>query len=130
MYAGFLIMSGQSGYSPWFSRQATSAKFVFEFIQSGGALPDGTSIDDQVTITVFTKKADEAGDGTPYGTTLTLTTDGNSLPYFAELLVTGGSGMEDLVRFKFESPVAMASLDELSRWNCIRALAPVWFEKA
>lgn len=129
MYIGQLIMSGQTANTRWMQRGGDSARFTYQFVSSGGSVPDGTSPTDAVTFKVYTKNSDEQGDGTLVGSGVTLTTAG-----FDEEEITGASGLKELVRFEISSPVVTVTVDtapwDIVRWVYFRILAPIWYNKA
>ena len=83
-----------------------------------------TGVDPKLTVKVFTKTSDEAGDGDDSSTSTALeaTATGQAdQEWVAESLTPG---LEDLCRYKF----TFAKNDGNSDFVLFRMLAPVWFD--
>lgn len=97
-------------YSPWFSREGDHAFFCLEIVALSEAV---------VQVEVFTKAAEDPGDGTAVSGSLSASSVGKTEAEFG--------GLEQLVWFKYTVSVDAASL-ESSAWALFRMLPPVWFD--
>src|SRR5262245_32959942 len=96
-------------YSPWFERRGDNLIATVDLIAINGS--------SGISIGVYTKAKNTAGDGTQVGSNFNQTTAGRNSATF-----TGG--LNELVRFKF-SPGATAG-----EWILFRMLPIVWFDTA
>ncbi len=111
-----MLMKGCTVYSPWFPRQADSARFSLEVVARSGAT---------VTVSVFTKLAEEGGDG------VNSDSDGSPTSIVGsavgrtttEWLSAGTIALLDLVRYKF-TVTGTNNYD----WVLFRMLPPAWFD--
>lgn len=111
--AQLLIASGTSSkvFSPWMARRGDNLRATAELVDVSGT---GATL----TVRVFTKKADESGDGTDANasTTISLTAAGRSDAEWS------GNELLDMVRYQFEVG------DSTGDWVLFRMLSPVWFD--
>ena len=103
--------SGYSIYSPWFPRGGDNMQASLQSVaRSSGTL----------TVRVFTKKSEDAGDGTDADGTKTISLADPGDPVSA---VWAGK-LKDLVRFKYT--VGGASAGD---WIMFRSLTPTWYDE-
>jgi len=120
MFDGQLLIQGSTVYSPWFKRGGDSVRITVDVLEISGAT---------LKVELFTKKADDAGDGsnadsqgTP--TNITRTTVGRGTTTEWDQSVTATISLYDLVRYKFT--VTGSSTD----WVLFRMLEPQWYDSA
>ena len=115
LFPGSVPATGIKVFSPWFPRQADSLRVTLEVVQINGAT---------IKVELFTKKAEDSGDGanadsggTP--TNITASAAGRTT---TEWLATGTITISELVRYRFTVTGA-----DVSDWVLFRMLSPVWF---
>jgi hypothetical protein len=99
-------------YSPWFPRRGDRIIYTIDIVDAIGA---------QITVKLFTKNSEDAGDGTDTTNAIGPTnTIGRSDSEFT-------SGLLELVRYQF---VVTADSAGTLGWVAFRMLPPVWFDAA
>lgn len=114
MFQAQLLMAGTDVYSPWFPRGGDYLRATLEVVaQSGG---------NNLTVRVFSKKAEDTGDGANADngdtTTIVRNSAGRTTTEWQGKSLT--PGLSELVRYKF-------SLAGSTGWSLFRMLDPVWF---
>jgi len=114
VFDGQLLFQSSTVYSPWFRRGGDHARFTLEVIEAGSA---------SITVELYTKAADDAGDGTALGAGTPLFSSVSAVGRTtAEFLSTANDGMKDLVRYEF------TVTGSGTNWILFRMLDPVWFD--
>ena len=130
---GRLFRTGETVFSDWFPRGGDNMIFRGERI----AIRSDATPSIKVTISVFTKKATETGDGdevvdttpspdTPY----TIVLDDSSDPIEQEIIISGDgsagvNGLEEMVRFK-----CVCTNGGDGDYVLLRIFPPVFFDQA
>lgn len=125
MFDSQLLMGGSVIFSPWFPRGADSARMTLDVtaISTGGS--------PQITVEVFTKNSEDAGDGenssAVTGDNIIRTLVGRTThEWDSEVLIKvmpiANLGLRELVRYKY----TIADID--SDWVLFRMLDPVWYD--
>ena len=112
MFEAQMLISNGTGYavySPWFPRGGDNLRATLEVVNRVGTAT--------VTVRVFTKNAEDVGDGSEAGSSLSISggAAGRSVAEWAGVT-------KQLVRYKF----TVGGTD--GNWTIFRMLAPVWFD--
>lgn len=120
MFEGQLLvgkLTSYSVFSPWFERGGDSVTCTLEQIETSGL---------DITVELYTKKADDSGRGQKVDASVTIV--GAGAGRVSNTWSTEGAApvpiMYDLVRYEFVVPA-----DE-GGWVLFRMLSPVWFDEA
>ena len=118
MFEGqLLIKSSTAVYSPWMPRQGDYIRATVDLIARKGTTGS-------LKVQLFTKNHEDPGNGTDVdSTTPTEISAGSVGQSSATWTPTTGIGLEELVRYRFETD--SLGTDE---WVVFRMLAPVWWD--
>jgi hypothetical protein len=112
-----LLFHGTTVFSPWFPRRADMLRVVAECI----ALSDCA-----ITIRLYTKDAETAGDGDPVDAAVALTMNSVGRSSVAEWTTSiGEPGVLQLLRFQYE---VTGDNGDPNEWILFRLLPAVWFD--
>ncbi len=113
--AQMLITTGtdHSVFSPWMLRGGDNLRATLEVVKRGSSAT--------ITVRVFTKNSEDAGDGADADSATTLA-GGVAGRYVAEWASNAGKGAKAMVRYKFT--VSGAEGD----WTLFRMLPATWFD--
>jgi len=110
MFDAQLLMGSTAVYSPWFPRQGDSMTVTCELVAVSGESVN-------LTVTVYTKKADASGNGTLVsGAGSIVVNDGQLVDYDQY-----EGNLEDLVRYKF------TTASGVTNWWLFRMRDPIWY---
>lgn len=110
------LLNGRSDpvFSPWFQRRSDYVRLTADLVD----LVSGASLE----VRLYTKSRQQAGSGTEVdsGTRITLSSSGRST---AEWGPRTGSGLKELVRYRFENTTTTPTA-----WLIFRMLNASWFD--
>lgn len=116
MFEGQLLIQGSTVYSPWFKRGGDSVRVTLEVLEISGAT---------IKVELYTKKADDAGDGSNADsgatTKIEVTAVGRTTQEWSKD-VDVDIGLNDLVRYKF------TVTGSTTNWVLFRMLEPQWYD--
>lgn len=113
-----LAFHGMSVFSPWFPRAADMLRVAAECVAVNSA---------EVEIELYTKNAEETGDGDLVDGTVSITLDTAGQRTTAEWKTMPGQdeGVEQLLRFRY---VVTGATPAGNEWILFRLLPAVWFD--
>lgn len=114
-FTGVMLLNGTGGvYSPWFECHGDNVRAVLEVI--------ALSSTQQLSVGLFTKDAEDTGDGTVVDATVRIDASaaGRRIQEWGSLT---GIGLKELVRYRFFPFGGSGSSSVL-----FRMLSPVWFD--
>jgi len=116
LFPGSVPSTGIKVYSPWFARQADSARVTLEVVQINGAT---------IVVEVFTKNTEDDGDGLNADsagapTKITANVVGRTT---TEWLWAGTISLKEMVRYRYT-----ITGNEVSDWVLFRMVSPAWFD--
>lgn len=119
MFDAQLLFPGAAGaalsfYGLWFPRQGDNLRVTVDVVQR---------VSSQLTVRVFTKNSEDAGDGTDaeVGTSIVASATGRA----AAEWTSGTATLLELVRYKY---TVQSTGTGATDWVLFRMLSPVWFD--
>src|SRR5688572_20812517 len=119
MFDAQLLFPGAAGaaisvYGPWMPRRGDNLRVTLDFIHR---------VSSQLTVRVFTKNNEDAGDGNDAdaGTSIVASASGRSTAEWT----SGTATLKELVRYKF---TVQSTGSGAGDWVLFRMLSPIWFD--